>query len=110
MEKKEKIEGKVIKLADFVAYQSGSVVSREIIKKDTGTVTIFAFDEGQGLSEHTAPFDALVQVIDGAVEIVISGEKHLLQAGEMIIMPAHEPHALKAVQKFKMMLTMIKSS
>lgn len=109
MEKKEKIEGKVIKLADFVAYQSGSVVSREIIKKETGTVTIFAFDEGQGLSEHTAPFDALVQVIDGAVEIVISGEKFLLQAGEMIIMPAHEPHALKAVQKFKMMLTMIKS-
>lgn len=110
MEKKERIEGRVMQLADLVAYQSGSVVSREIIKKDTGTVTIFAFDEGQGLSEHTAPFDALVQVIDGAVEIVISGEKHLLQAGEMIIMPAHEPHALKAVQKFKMMLTMIKSS
>ena len=79
------------------------------MNKDTGTVTVFAFDEGQGLSEHTAPFDALVQIIDGTAEIVISGEKYLLQAGEMIIMPAHEPHALKAVQKFKMMLTLIKA-
>jgi quercetin dioxygenase-like cupin family protein len=109
MEGKEKIKKRIIKLADFVAYQSGSVVSREVIKKEAGTVTLFAFDEGQGLSEHTAPFDALVYIIDGTVEIIISGEKYILQAGEMIIMPANEPHALKAVKKFKMMLTMIKS-
>ena len=91
-------------------YQQGAVVSKEVIKKGTGTVTLFAFDEGQGLSEHTAPFDAMVYVIDGEVEIVISGEKYMLQKGEMIIMPANQPHALKAVKKFKMMLTMIKSN
>ena len=102
--------GKIIKLADFVEYQQGAVVSKEVIKKGTGTVTLFAFDEGQGLSEHTAPFDAMVYVIDGEVEIVISGEKYMLQKGEMIIMPANQPHALKAVKKFKMMLTMIKSN
>ncbi|NMB35475.1 MAG: cupin domain-containing protein [Firmicutes bacterium] len=109
MENKDKIVRRVISLVDFIDYQSGAVVSKEMMNKDTGTVTVFAFDEGQGLSEHTAPFDALVQIIDGTAEIVISGEKYLLQAGEMIIMPAHEPHALKAVQKFKMMLTLIKA-
>jgi quercetin dioxygenase-like cupin family protein len=109
MAAKEKIEKKVIELADFIAYQDGSVVSREIVNEAAGTVTLFAFDAGQGLSEHTAPFDALVYIVDGTVEIVISGEKYVLQAGEMILMPAHEPHALKAVKKFKMMLTMLKS-
>lgn len=106
---KKAIEGRAVNLVDFITYQDNSVVSREVIKKETGTVTLFAFDEGQGLSEHTAPFDALVYVLDGAAEIIISGESHHLNSGEMIIMPANKPHALKAVEKFKMMLVMIKS-
>jgi quercetin dioxygenase-like cupin family protein len=85
------------------------VVSREIVGKKAGTVTVFAFDDGQGLSEHTAPFDALVQVLDGEVEIRISGKPFHLKQGEVIVMPANEPHALKAVSKFKMLLTMIRS-
>ncbi|MDA8126042.1 MAG: cupin domain-containing protein [Deltaproteobacteria bacterium] len=93
----------------LVAYQEGAVVSKEIIKKATGTVTLFAFDKGQGLSEHTAPFDALVQVLDGEAEIVLGGEPHLVKEGEMLIMPGGKPHALKAVQRFKMMLVMIRS-
>ncbi len=96
-------------LADLVDYQDESVVSKTIIKKETGTVTLFAFDQGQGLSEHTAPFDALVCVLDGEVEIMISGNRYTLKMGEMIILPVNEPHSLKAVTKFKMMLTMIKS-
>ena len=95
-------------LSDLVSYQDGSVVSKEIIRKKEGSVTVFAFDEGQGLSEHTAPFDALVSVIDGSVEISIDGNRTLLKAGEIIIMPANKPHALKAVRRFKMMLVMIK--
>ncbi len=105
----EDIKGKVLKTADLIEYQDGSVVSREIIRKDTGTVTIFAFDKGEGLSEHTAPFDAMVQIIDGKAEITISGNKNVLEAGEMIIMPANEPHALTALEKYKMVLTMILS-
>lgn len=96
-------------LVDMVNYQNGAVVSKTIIDKNTGTVTLFAFDRGQGLSEHTAPFDALVQVIDGEVEITISGKPFHLKQGEMIIMPANQPHALKAVSAFKMLLTMIRS-
>lgn len=96
-------------LMDMVDYQNGSVVSKTLIKKDTGTVTLFAFDKGEGLSEHTAPFDALVYVLDGEVQITISGKPFTLKQGEMIIMPAKEPHALKAVARFKMMLVMIKS-
>jgi quercetin dioxygenase-like cupin family protein len=96
-------------LTNLVQYQLGSVVSREIISQKTGTVTIFAFAEGQGLSEHTAPFDALVYVIDGEAEITISGRGHRVIQGQMIIMPADEAHALKAVKKFKMMLVMIRS-
>ena len=95
--------------AGLVNYQDGAVVSREIIKKPTGSVTIFAFDEGQGLSEHTSPFDALVQVVEGAAEIVISGQPQPLQGGEMILLPAGQPHALKALKRFKMILTMIRS-
>jgi len=95
-------------LKDLVDYQEGSVVSREVISKPAGTVTVFAFDAGQGLSEHTAPFDALVQIIDGEAEIRISGNPHHLKAGEMIIMPAGEPHALKAIGRFKMLLVMIR--
>ncbi len=100
---------KVLKIEDLIDYQDDSVVSREIIRKDTGTVTIFAFDKGEGLSEHTAPFDAMVQIIDGEAEITISGKKNLLSEGDMIIMPANEPHALKAIEKYKMILTMIRS-
>ncbi|MGV8144495.1 MAG: cupin domain-containing protein [Methanothermobacter sp.] len=103
------LKGKVLKMVDLMEYQEGSVVSREIIRKETGTVTIFAFDKGEGLSEHSAPFDAMVQVIDGNAEIIISGESNLVNAGEMIIMPANDPHALNALERFKMVLTMIKS-
>ncbi len=105
----QKLTGQVESLAAMTAYQEGAVVSREIIKKDTGTVTVFAFDKGQGLSEHTAPFDALVNILDGEAEIIISGNPNRLKAGDFIIMPAKEPHSLKAVEKFKMMLTMIRS-
>lgn len=99
----------VAKAAGFVSYQEGAIVSREIVKKPTGNVTLFAFDEGQGLSEHTAPFDALAQVLEGGAEIVISGQPHRLQGGEMILMPAGLPHAVKALSRFKMILTMIRS-
>ena len=93
---------------ELVAYQDGAVVSRELVKKKTGTVTIFAFDKAQGLSEHTAPFDALVQVLDGVAEITIGGTPHLLGKDELILMPANVPHALKAIERFKMMLVMIR--
>jgi len=105
----DKLAAQVLLLKDLANYQTNSVVSREILKKLTGTVTIFAFDQGQGLSEHTTPFDALVYIIDGTAQIMISGVDHRLSAGEMIIMPANRPHALKALEKFKMMLVMIKS-
>ena len=93
----------------MVDYQAGSVVSRQIVKKKVGTVTLFAFDAGEGLSEHTAPFDALINVLDGEADITISGKVHRVKAGEFIIMPANEPHALKAPVRFKMMLTMIRA-
>ena len=105
----DKLIGQAISLADMVDYQEGSVVSRTVIKQKTGTITMFAFGEDQGLSEHTTPFDALVYVVDGEVEIVISGESSKLKAGEMIIMPADKPHALKAISRFKMLLVMIRS-
>ena len=96
------------KAIELVAYQPGAVVSREIVKKKTGSVTAFAFDKEQGLSEHTAPFDALVHVLDGTAEISIGGKPHTVVQGEMILMPANVPHALKAVGRFKMLLTMIR--
>ena len=99
----------VITLKDHVEYSDGSVVSKTLIKQKTGTLTLFAFDKGQELSEHTAPFDALVQVVDGTAEISISGIPFTVKAGELIIMPANEPHALKATRKFKMLLTMIRA-
>jgi quercetin dioxygenase-like cupin family protein len=99
----------VAKAPDLVNYQDGAVVSREIVKKPAGNVTLFAFDEGQGLSEHTAPFDALAQVVEGEAEILISGQPHRVLGGEMILMPAGQPHALKATKRFKMILTMIRS-
>jgi quercetin dioxygenase-like cupin family protein len=95
--------------ADLVAYQDGAVVSRVILKKGTGNVTLFAFDRDQGLSEHTTPFDALVMILDGAAEITVGGTPHALRAGEMILMPANVPHALKATERFKMALTMIRA-
>ncbi|MBI2459656.1 MAG: cupin domain-containing protein [Parcubacteria group bacterium] len=97
-------------VSKLVEYQKGTVVSRTIINKPAGTVTLFAFDQSQGLSQHTAPYDALVYLLDGQAEIIIAGQKHKLSAGEMIIMPAGEPHALKAEEKFKMMLIMIKQT
>ena len=94
---------------DLVAYQPGSVVSRTLVKKPTGTVTLFAFDAGQALSEHTAPFDALVHILDGEAEITIAGKPLRARAGEFVLMPANEPHALVAASRFKMLLTMIRS-
>jgi quercetin dioxygenase-like cupin family protein len=96
-------------MKELVAYQDGSIVSKEIIKKTAGTVTIFAFDRDQGLSEHTAPFDALVMILDGEAEIIIAGEPHHLKEGEMIIMPCGRPHALKALKRLKMMLVMVRA-
>jgi quercetin dioxygenase-like cupin family protein len=99
----------VAKAVELVNYQDGSIVSREIVKKPTGIVTVFAFDEGQGMSEHTSPFDALVHVLDGEAEISIAGKSHSLHSGEIILMPANQPHALKVEKRFKMVLTMIRS-
>ena len=103
------LKAKSYELINLIDYQEDTVVSREIIKKKEGTITLFAFDKGQGLSEHTAPFDALVFCLDGKVEIIISGKAHLLKQGEMIIMPADEPHALSALERFKMLLIMIRA-
>ncbi len=99
----------VQRLVNLVDYQEQSVVSKTLLEKKTGTVTVFAFGQGQGLSEHTAPFDAMVCILDGKAEISISGNPNILEQGDMIIMPANEPHALKAIERFKMMLIMIKS-
>jgi len=112
MDKKEaskQLVAKASNLEGLIDYQEGSVVSRTIIDKKTGTITLFAFDENQGLSEHTAPYDAMVYVLDGEVEVTISSRPVRLKQGEMTIMPANEPHALTAKTKFKMLLTMIKS-
>jgi quercetin dioxygenase-like cupin family protein len=100
--------GEKFDVTNAVNYSTQSVVSKQVIKKETGTITLFAFDAGEGLSEHTAPFDAMVYILDGEAEIKIGGKPHILNKGEAIIMPANITHALKAIQKFKMMLTMIK--
>lgn len=99
----------VVRPTDLVSYQEGSVVSRQIIKQNKGNLTLFAFDERQGLSEHTSPFDALVHVLEGEAEIVISGKPLRVKAGEMVLMPANQPHGLTAVTRFKMLLTMLRS-
>jgi quercetin dioxygenase-like cupin family protein len=99
----------VLQVSELVAYQDGSVVSRVLLKAEAGNLTLFAFDQGQELSEHTAPFDALVHVLEGQAEIVISGQVFQVGAGEMIVMPANETHAVRALQKFKMLLTMIRA-
>lgn len=103
------IEPQVLRLLDLVNYQAGAVVSREVLRKKTGTVTLFAFDESQGLSEHTAPFDAIANVIEGDMEITISGRPQRLKGGEFVVMAADQPHALKAMAKSKMLLIMIRS-
>ena len=99
----------VSRVLDLVTYQNGSVVSRIVVKRETGNVTLFAFDAGQELSEHTVPYDALVQVLEGEAAITVAGRPYRVQAGEMIIMPGHQPHAVKAVSRFKMLLTMIRA-
>jgi len=102
------IHGQKGRLADLVSYQDDAIVSKTLIKGETGSVTVFAFDRGQELSEHTVAFDALVCVLDGETEIRISQAVHRVGAGEVIVMPANQPHAVKALQRFKMMLSMIK--
>ena len=109
-EKSVELKGKAAKLKELVEYQKGSVVSRTVIDKNSGTVTLFAFDEGEGLSEHTAPYDAMVIDLEGSVEVRISGTGNRLEEGDMIIMPANKPHALKSLTRFKMMLVMIKAA
>jgi quercetin dioxygenase-like cupin family protein len=105
---KNDLLAKAIPLKDLASFQDHSIVSREIVKKASGTVTVFAFDRGEGLSEHTAPFDALVYILEGKARVSIEGNPHDVQEGEMIIMPADRPHALKAVSRFKMLLVMVK--
>ena len=102
-------KAEILNLAEMVSYQTGSIVSRQITKAEAGNVTLFAFDEGQELSEHTAPFDALVHVMEGEAEIIISGKSFHLKDGDAIVMPADEPHAVKANRQFKMLLTMIRN-
>ena len=99
----------VVRFLDLVNYQEGAVVSRTLVNRTTGTVTLFAFDDGQGLSEHTAPFDALAYLLEGEAEITVSGKPLRTTAGEAVLMPAHQPHSLKALSRFKMLLTMIRS-
>jgi len=106
---KADLTAKALEMTKLVEYQEGAVVSRTIIDKKAGTVSLFAFAEGQGLSEHTAPFDALVYIIHGEAEVIISGKPLAVKQGQMVIMPANQPHALRALQKFKMALTMIRS-
>lgn len=101
--------GKALTMSELVAYQEGSVVSKTLIDKKIGTLTLFSFGEGQGLSEHTAPYDAFVQVVDGEAEVIINGEPHIVATGQMIIMPANIPHELRAVKPFKMLLVMIRA-
>jgi quercetin dioxygenase-like cupin family protein len=98
----------VLRLVDMVNYQEGATVSRTLMKRATGTITLFAFDEGQGLSEHTTPFDALAHVLEGQAEISVSGNPLVISGGESVLLPANQPHALKAITRFKMLLTMIR--
>ncbi len=105
----ENLVASPFKLKTTIGYQDGSVVSREILRKKTGTVTLFAFDKGQGLSEHTAPFDATILCLEGELEATIDGTSMNVQEGEMLIMPADKPHSVKAVEKFKMLLIMIRT-
>ncbi len=107
--KREMPIAEVVRVSDLVNYQDGAVVSRTLITRATGTITLFAFDEGQGLSEHTAPFDAMAHVLEGEAEIVVSGKPLRTAAGQAVLMPANQPHSLKALSRFRMLLTMIRS-
>lgn len=102
-------KARVFSFNDSVEYASGGILSKTVLKKETGTISLFSFARGEALSEHTAPFDAMIQVVDGKGEIIIGGKSFILETGQTIIMPANIPHAVKAVEKFKMVLTMIKS-
>ena len=102
-------KSKVLRMTELVAYKEGSVVSRQITKAEAGNVTLFAFDAGQELSEHTAPFDALAHILEGDAEIRIAGQPYALSAGDAVVMPANEPHAVKALKQFKMLLTMVRA-
>lgn len=101
-------KGKVLNLEEMVEYSSGGVISKQVLKNQSGNITLFSFDKGQGLTEHTAPFDAIVQVLDGEAQITIGGNPNIVRKGESIIMPANVSHALQAIEQFKMLLTMIK--
>jgi quercetin dioxygenase-like cupin family protein len=105
---REELKEKVLRLNDLIAYQEGTVASRMIVFKKAGTLTFFSFDEGEGLSEHTAPYDAILEVTDGEAEVQIAGSPFTVHTGELIILPAHKPHAVFAQKRFKMMLTMIR--
>ncbi len=107
--KSNPLSDQAVAAVDWVAYQDGAVVSREVVDKKTGSVTLFAFAEGQGLREHTVPYDALVYLLDGEADITIAGKVHRVHIGDMLLMPGHQPHALKAVKPFKMILTMIRT-
>jgi quercetin dioxygenase-like cupin family protein len=109
VEKSSDIKGKPLKLKELIDYQEGSVVSRTIVDKKAGTVTLFAFADGEGLSEHTAPYDAMVVDLEGEVNVRLAGVDHRLGGGDFIIMPANKPHALRALTRFKMMLVMVKA-
>ena len=106
--KREELTGKVLTVNDLIQYQEGTVASRMIVFKNAGTITLFAFDAGEGLSEHSAPFDAILTVTDGVAEVAIAGEWFTVRTGEMIILPAKKPHAVQAKERFKMTLTMIR--
>jgi quercetin dioxygenase-like cupin family protein len=106
---KEDLKARAMHAQELISYQPGAVVSRTILDKKAGTITVFSFDEGEGLSEHTAPFDATVLILDGEAEITIDGDPIRARAGEMVIMPADRPHALRAITQFKMMLIMIRA-
>jgi len=110
MDSNEFSKSAVFSFSESVEYSSGAIVSKTVLKKQTGNISLFAFDKGEALSEHTAPFDALIQVVDGRGEVIIGGKPFQLDAGQSIIMPANIPHAVKAVEKFKMVLTMIRSN
>jgi quercetin dioxygenase-like cupin family protein len=109
MQNNEFEKSKIFSYGESVEYAEGAIVSKTVLKKDTGNISLFAFDKGEALSEHTAPFDAMIQVVDGKAEIVIGGKSFFLEAGQTIIMPADIPHAVKAMERFKMVLTMIRS-
>lgn len=106
--KRDELKGKVLVLRDLVNYQDGTVASRMVINRKAGSITLFSFDEDEGLSEHTAPYDAVVTILDGECEVWVAGETHHMSAGETIIFPANVPHALSAITRFKMSLTMIR--